>query len=179
MTKTKKLSLSSLYGTALEAPGGEPWTVSESDPVQSVMTDFHERSAVVVSIDSPIEVALEHMKHAGVRAAFVLSNDKTFVEGMITAYDIQGEKPYRHLQNIDATHRSSSHDVVHVRDVMDKVSEWQVLEMKDVEKSTIGMAMSLFESVGKTHIVVIERSKDHGARMRGLLSAAKIRRLLR
>lgn len=178
MNITRKLSLAPLNGVVLEAPGGDPWLVSAEDPVQSVMTDFHERSAVTVSVDAPIDVALEHMRHAGVRAAFVLISDQHSVIGMITAYDIQGEKPFRYLQSIDGTHRSASHDVVLVQDIMDKVRDWHVLEMKDIEKATIGMALDLFEATHRTHVVVVERSKEQCVRLRGLLSAAKIKRLL-
>ncbi|MBK6337222.1 MAG: CBS domain-containing protein [Betaproteobacteria bacterium] len=55
-----------------------------------VMTDFRERSAISVREHSAIDAALEHMKHAGVRSAFVLDRDGQKVLGMITAYDIQG-----------------------------------------------------------------------------------------
>lgn len=179
MSNKRSLSLKPFTGAALGAPGGDPWLVSRADPASSVMTDFHERSAVVVPAGSPIDAALEHLKHTGVRSAFVVSSDKQSVIGMITAYDIQGEKPIRHLQSVDGNHRSYSRDDVLVQDIMEKVGEWQVADMKDIERSTIDMVLNVFRETGRTHIAVIESSDEHGARLRGMFSAAKIMRLLK
>ena len=100
MANTRSLELKPIPGITLAAPGGDPWLVSRTDPAHSVMTDFHERSAVVVPGDTPIDAALEHLKHTGTRSAFVVNKDGRHVLGMITAYDIQGEKPIRHLQSV-------------------------------------------------------------------------------
>ena len=179
MVNTRSLELRSIPGSTLAAPGGDPWLVSRADPAHSVMTDFHERSAVVVPGDAPIDAALEHLKHTGTRSAFVISKDGKQVLGMITAYDIQGEKPIRHLQAVGCTHNTCSRDDVLVQDIMEKASEWQVADIKDIENSTIDMVLTLFKTTGRTHIAVIENSADKGARLRGMFSAAKIMRLLK
>ncbi|MEQ1516024.1 MAG: CBS domain-containing protein [Usitatibacteraceae bacterium] len=179
MGTTRSLELKSIPGSSLNAPGGDPWLVSRTDPAHSVMTDFHERSAVVVPGDSPIDAALEHLKHTGTRSAFVVSKDAKQVLGMITAYDIQGEKPIRHLQSVGCTHNTCSRDDVLVQDIMEKAADWQVADIKDVENSSIDMVLDLFRATGRTHIAVIENSPEHGARLRGLFSAAKIMRLLK
>jgi CBS domain containing-hemolysin-like protein len=179
MSTTRSLSLKPVPGLKLGAPGGDPWLVSRADSAHSVMTDFHERSAVVVPAESPIDSALEHLKHTGVRSAFVISSDKQHVRGMITAYDIQGDKPIRHLQSVDGNHRSYSRDDVLVQDIMETIEEWQVADMKDIERSSIEMVLKLFKETGRTHIAVIEKSDEHGARLRGMFSAAKIMRLLK
>ena len=179
MSTTRTLKLKPLRGIDLAAPGGDPWLVERSDPAQSVMTDFHERSAITVAADSPIDAALDHMRHAGVRAAFVLSENRAHVLGIITAYDIQGEKPIRHLQAIGCNHKTCSRDDVLVRDIMEKVEDWQVVEMKDVERSTIERVFETLNASGRTHMAVIETSETLGTRLRGLFSAAKIMRLLK
>ena len=179
MANTRSLNLKAVPGSRLGAPGGALWLVSRADPARSVMTDFHERSAVLVPAESPIDSALEHLKHTGVRSAFVVSKDQQHVLGMITAYDIQGDKPIRHLQSVDGNHRNYSRDDVLVQDIMDKVEEWQVADMKDIERSTREMVLNLFKETGRTHIAVIENSDEHGARLRGMFSAAKIMRLLK
>jgi CBS domain containing-hemolysin-like protein len=179
MVNTRSLNLKSIPGINLTAPGGDPWLVSRSDAARSVMTDFHERSAIVVAADSPIDSALEHLKHTGTRSAFVTNKDGKQILGMITAYDIQGEKPIRHLQSVGCTHNTCSRDDVLVRDIMEQAAEWQVADIKDVENSTIEMVLTLFKTSGRTHIAVIENSAEHGARLRGMFSAAKIMRLLK
>jgi CBS-domain-containing membrane protein len=179
MSSIRSLKLKALRGIDLAAPGGDPWLVDKTDPAQSVMTDFHERSAVTVAEDVPIDTALEHIKHAGVRSAFVLDGAKQQVLGIVTAYDIQGEKPIRHLQSIGGTHRTSSRDDVLVRDIMEKVEDWQVADMKEVERSSIEMVLELFKATGRTHLAVVETSEVHGTRLRGLFSAAKIMRIIK
>lgn len=179
MANTRSLELRPIPGITLAAPGGDPWLVSRTDPAHSVMTDFHERSAVVVPGDTPIDAALEHLKHTGTRSAFVVNKDGRHVLGMITAYDIQGEKPIRHLQSVGCNHNTCSRDDVLVQDIMEKAAEWQVADIKDIESSTIDMLLSLFKATGRTHIAVIEKSEEHGARLRGMFSAAKIMRLLK
>lgn len=173
------LQLQRVRGTRLAAPGGDPWLVDRSDPAQSVMTDFHERSAVTVAERMPIDDALEHMKHCGVRSAFVVDAAGSHVLGVVTAYDIQGEKPVRHLQALGGTHRTSARRDVHVRDIMTSVDQWNIVDIKDIARSTIGMVVDLFKGSGGTHIAVVETSDAHGQRLRGVFSIAKIMRLLR
>jgi CBS-domain-containing membrane protein len=179
MGSARTLKLKPLRGIELAAPGGDPWLVDRADPAQSVMTDFHERSAVTVAGDMPIDTALEHLKHAGVRSAVVIDTDKGQVLGMITAYDIQGEKPIRHLQAVGCTHRTCSRDDVLVRDIMEKVEDWQSVDMKDVERATIAMVLDAFKAIGRSHLAVVETSEVNGTRLRGLFSAAKILRILK
>jgi CBS-domain-containing membrane protein len=179
MSSSRSLKLKPLRGIELAAPGGDPWLVDRTDPAQSVMTDFHERSAVSVADDIPIDTALEHLKHAGVRSAIVVDADQRHVLGMITAYDIQGEKPIRHLQAVGCTHRTCSRDDVLVRDIMDKVEDWQVVDMKDVERGSIDMVLEAFKAVGRSHLAVVETSDVQGTRLRGLFSAAKIMRIVK
>jgi CBS domain containing-hemolysin-like protein len=179
MGLTGKLKLKPLRGIDLAAPGGDPWLVERIDPAQSVMTDFHERSAVTVAGDMPIDTALEHIKHAGVRSAIVVDSDRRQVLGMVTAYDIQGEKPIRHLQAVGCTHRTCSRDDVLVRDIMEKLEDWQAVDMKDVERATVDMVLEALKAIGRSHLPVVETSDDHGARLRGIFSAAKIMRIVK
>jgi CBS domain-containing protein len=179
MSQIRSLQLKPLNAASLAIPGGDPWLVGAVDPAISVMTDFHERSAVTVADQSPIDAALDHMKHAGVRAAFVLDETRKQVLGIITAYDIQGEKPIRHLQAVGCTHRTCSRDDVLVHDIMEKVEHWQAADVKDVERATVGEVMETMRATGRTHIAVVEKVNGQGERLRGLFSAAKIMRLLR
>ena len=59
------------------------------------------------------------------------------------------------------------------------IAEWRVADIKDVEQVTVAAVSRLFEETRLTHIPVMETGEDGGQRLRGLLSGAKVRRLLR
>lgn len=168
-----KLTLTPLSVTALQIPGADRWYANPTDPALSVMTDFRERSSVTVPEMITIDAALEHMKHTGVRCAFAIDEAQRQVVGLITAYDIMGEKPMRHMR-LTSTVRAQ----VLVKDLMLRLPEWQVVHIKPVEHHTVAAVAHLFDETLLTHIVVVE-TDDHGLqRLRGILSAAKVRRLL-
>ncbi len=167
------LSLRSILRQSLQIPGEEPWHAAPGDPALSVMTDFRERASVTIGESATIDAALEHMKHNGVRCAFAVDEVRRVVVGLITAYDILSEKPMRHMQAMASPRRE-----VQVRDVMHAVSEWKVLDIKDVEQATVASVSHLFELTGLTHVPVMETGDPGEQRLRGLLSGAKVRRLL-
>ena len=55
-------------------PSNEPWQVNLQDPAVSVMTDFRLRPMFKLEPDDTIDSALEKMKVAGLRIAFVMDN---------------------------------------------------------------------------------------------------------
>jgi CBS domain-containing protein len=165
------LSLITLTATDLPTPGADPWFAKAEDPAITVMTDFRERASVTVRESDTIDAALEHMKHTGVRCAFV-TNAAHRVVGLITAYDILGESPLRHMQSVAA----QRHEVV-VKDIAVKISDWRVADVRDLERTTVDAVRRIFDDSRLTHIPVMEPTQN-GPRLRGLLSAAKIRRLL-
>jgi CBS-domain-containing membrane protein len=170
---TTILQLNSVQGNSLPIPGFEPWYVCATDQALSVMIDFRSRSSVTVPETAPLDQALDHMKHAGVRCAFVVDEKNSAVVGMITAYDILGEKPQRHMRFTGV-----SHGDVLVRDIMQKISEWHVADINDIEQSTVGNLLDLFDETGMTHLPVMETNEKNEQRLRGLLSFAKVKRLL-
>jgi CBS-domain-containing membrane protein len=175
----RSLELKPVSGRSLTSPGSDPWRVAASDAARTVMTDFRERSAISVPEDSPIDAALEHMKHTGVRSAFVLDREGRKVLGLISAYDIQGEKPLRYMQTLGGMDRGNSREEVLVRDIMEGIEHWQVVDISDVERSTVGVVLDAFRRSGRTHIAVVERREGGGEHLRGLFSFAKITRLLK
>ncbi len=158
-------------GGAVAAPRGAPWRVELSDPARSVMTDFNERSVVRVPPNQQVDDALEVMRHAGVRSAFVIDAGQDTVLGLITAYDIMGEKPIRHLQTVGGARE----DVV-VADIMDPAESWQVTHLAAIDQATVGMLLDTFAKLGRTHLPVVE-GEGASLRLRGVFSAAKVLRL--
>lgn len=170
---TAMLKLRSIQSDCLSIPGFEPWYVCKTDPALSVMIDFRSRSSVTVSETAPLDEALGHMKHTGVRCAFVVDEKKTAVVGMITAYDMLGEKPQRHMHFTGV-----AHDDVLVKDIMQKISDWRVADIREIEQSSVGDVLEMFMETGVTHLPVMETTEGNEQRLRGLLSFSKVKRLL-
>jgi len=165
-------ALTTLSVEHLPIPGADPWHAGIDDLALTVMTDFRERSSVIVAETSSVDDALDHMKHVGVRCAFATNADQRVV-GLVTAYDILGDAPLRHAQAI-----ACKREDVLVRDIMRRPFEWKVLDVTDLERMTVGSLANLFEESRLSHIPVMETSASGARHLRGLLSGAKIRRLL-
>ncbi len=167
------LTLTTLASNELDIPGADPWHANPGDPARTVMTDFRERPSVTISESATIDAALEHMKHAGVRCAFATDDARRLLVGMITAYDITSEKPMRHIRSVDGRRQ----DVL-VRDIMQKTADWRVAEFRQIERANVAAVARLFEETRLTHIAVMEEGESGAPRLRGLLSAARVKRLM-
>jgi CBS domain-containing protein len=166
------LVLRHINATELPIPGADPWHASPDDPAIAVMTDFREHSSVSVVEGTTLDAALEHMKHVGVRCAFVTSPARQVV-GLITAYDILGEKPTRYTQATGGRRK----DVV-VDNIMTRIADWRTADVKDLERLTVAAVAHVFDETQLTHIAVMESGERGAKRLRGLLSAARVKRLL-
>jgi CBS domain containing-hemolysin-like protein len=151
----------------------DPWFAYPQDPALSVMTDFREHASVTVADDASIDAALEHMKHAGVRSAFVTDDKSQRVFGLITAYDIGSENPMKHM-----VFQSIPRHEVRVRDIMQPISKWLVADIAQLERATVATVAKMFAESGLTHVPVVETTKDGQQRLRGMLSAARVKRVL-
>ena len=67
---------------------------------------------------------------------------------------------------------------VQVRDIMQKIGDWRVADIKDIEQSTVGEVLGIFNETGVTHLPVMETTENGEQHLRGLLSFAKVKRLL-
>lgn len=167
------LPLTVVTNSRLRIPGLDPWHANPHDPALSVMTDFRERSSVTVPDIATIDDALEHMRHTGVRCAFAIDASMREVRGLITAYDIAGEKPMQYMLS-----RAMRRREVLVRDIMQEISSCPVADIKEIERATVAAVANMFSGNRLTHVPVMETHTAGEQRLRGLLSAAKVRRLL-
>ena len=67
-----------------------------TDPALQVVTDFVWEQPLTVAAERPIDDALQEMMWVGVRALLVVRDEG--VVGLITSYDIQGERPLQFLE---------------------------------------------------------------------------------
>lgn len=149
--------------------------VRRSDSAVRVMTDFAASPAFTVSADCGIDDALDEMFRRGVRALLVLGEDDDAVIGLVTSYDIQGERTQQRLE-ADPTRRREE---VTVREILTPCGECPSLEWQWVESARIDDVLDIFRSTGAPYLIVLEAS--HGSTsglLRGILSRTRIERQL-
>ena len=171
-----ELKTSKLAKDILE-PNNEPWQVDLKDPAVSVMTDFRVRAMFKLEPNETIDDALHKMKVAGLRMAFVKEKNSEKLIGSITSYDIMGEKPMRYLQSVGFSDRSVTHKDILVRDIMEHTKDWEVVDMREVEKANVQNILEALQKSGRTHMPVIETLAGKEPHLRGLFSSAQILRL--
>jgi CBS domain-containing protein len=141
----------------------------------AVMTDLDRAPMVTVEAGAQIDDALRLMKHAGVRSAIVVDDAGSLV-GLVTANDILGEKPVRTIHSGHRAGAARARTDVHVADVMEPASGWQVVDVDELQRYTVADVVETFRRHGSTHLPVVERSAGGEDRLRGLLSAAEVAR---
>jgi CBS-domain-containing membrane protein len=156
----------------LAPPQTGTWQVKLEDTARTVMTDFNEHNIVTVRAEQQIDEALEHMRHTGVRAAFVLDAARSRVLGLVTAYDIMGEKPMRFTLEM-----GTAREQVVVGDIMEAAADWKVLQLADIDRANVAAVLDVFKRSRRTHLPVMEPAEGGGWRVRGVLSSAKVLRL--
>ncbi|HEY0666194.1 MAG TPA: CBS domain-containing protein [Gallionella sp.] len=154
-------------------PVGESLQVKLTDPATFVMTDFMERAFFKVAPDEQIDRVLEKMKNAGVRSAFVMDSLGDKLLGMITAYDIMGEKPLRYLQSSGFT----EHRDILVSDIMESVKDMVAVDMHEVAKESVQSVLDVLQQSRRTHLPVVEKKEGEAPHLRGLFSTTRVLRL--
>lgn len=143
-----------------------------ADPARLLMTDFQHEPVFTVTADRPIDEALSDMMRFGVRALLVIHDD--LLVGLITSYDIQGERPLQFLQQSTFTR----HEEIEVGHIMTPWSELPVVEWSTVEVARVSDILKVFERTALTHLVVAEVARDRCERVRGILSRSRLVRQL-
>jgi CBS domain-containing protein len=148
-----------------------PERVTPASPAIDVMTDLSHVTAVAIGPEKTMDDALERMKTARVRLLLVLGPGDE-VLGLITARDIQGERPVRFMREAGA----SRADIL-VRDIMTPRARLEAMWMRNVSTASVGDVIETLKRTGRQHALVIERTAE-GARIRGLFSSMQIGRQL-
>lgn len=140
------------------------------DPALAVFSDLRSGPCVVVPPADGLAETLALMLRAGVRMAFV--GEATLgvgsVLGVITAGELQGERPLLH-----ALRSGQRHEDLRVADLMTPVGDWPLVEFAEVERARVGDVVSTLQAHGRPYLLVVEA---HGGepRLRGLFSASRI-----
>ncbi len=152
--------------------GEEPLLVWE-DPAILAVTDFARERPVTVDDERQIDDALSDMIHLGVRALIVV--DERCIVGLITSYDIQGERPMQFLQSSNF----SRHQDIRVGDIMTPWDRLTGVEWRSIQSVCVGDLWQLFEDTGLTHLIVTESPEGGSVSVvRGLISRTRLTRQL-
>jgi CBS domain-containing protein len=144
------------------------------DPAIHAITDFTREHPVTVDEERQIDGALEDMIRLGVRALLVVREQR--IVGLITSYDIQGERPLQFLQ----TSTYSRHQDIRVGHIMTPWNKLLAVDWDSVQSARAGDLLHVLEEAEMTHLLVIERGKKNSPPIvRALASRARLARQLR
>src|ERR1700732_536048 len=144
------------------------------DPAIHAITDFTREHPVTVDEDRPIDDALHDMIHLGVRAMLVVREQR--IVGLITSYDIQGERPLQFLQ----ASTYSRHQEIRVGHIMTPWDKLLAVDWESIQSARAGDLLQVLEEAGITHLLVVEDAKKNTLPMvRALVSRARLARQLR
>lgn len=167
----KTLSFHSLEGSiSYFRPRQElPDRVKLTSPAIDSMTDLRQVAALMVSLTTPLDMALERMVKGGVRMLLVTDAGGR-VQGLITSRDIQGEKPMKILEKTGGTFK----DLL-VGDLMTMKSKLEVLMMADVLQAKVGDIIATLKAVDRQHAIVVDHDPHSGElAVRGIFSLSQI-----
>jgi len=144
-----------------------------SDPAILAVTDFTREHPVTIDPERQIDDALDDMIRMGVRALLVVKDQR--ILGLITSYDIQGERPMQFLQ----TSTYTQHRDIRVSHIM---TPWQALtaiNWETLQSMRAGDLLQVLEHAGLTHIIVVEADRAGASCVvRALVSRARLIRQL-
>src|ERR1019366_1265694 len=145
-----------------------------SDPAILAITDFTREHPVTVDAERHIDDALNDMINLGVRALLVYKKQR--IVGLITSYDIQGERPLQFLQSSNYTH----HRDIRVAHIMTPWDALTAVEWRTLQLMCAGDLLHLLEEAGLTHLIVIEPDRQSSSCVvRALVSRARLLRQLK
>ena len=143
------------------------------DPAIHALTDFTREHPVTVEAERQIDDALNDMIRLGVRALLVYNEQR--IVGLVTSYDIQGERPIQFLQSSNYRH----HRDIRVADIMTPWENLLAMDWERIQSASAGDLLRVFEETGLTHLIVIEHDRtSSSAVVRALVSRARLARQL-
>ena len=137
-------------GTSYNRRSRLPRVLHPDDPALPLMTDFSHVLPVTTTVATGIETALLRMKNAGVRLLLVIDDDEQVI-GLISSYDIQGERPVKlaqesRIQHVDIT----------VGAIMIGQAQIRVIDMLSVRNAQISHIVATMSQLECRHLLVVD-----------------------
>jgi CBS-domain-containing membrane protein len=150
-----------------------PARVKMTDPAVLVMTDLRQVAAATIEANTPLDKALQMMVNGDVKLLLVI-NAQQVVIGLVTATDIQGEKPLKFLKEV-----SVRYEDILVRDIMTQREQLEVLHYEDVLRARVGDIVLTLKAAGRQHALVMDMDvQELRKSVRGIFSASQLGRQL-
>ncbi|HUN90421.1 MAG TPA: CBS domain-containing protein [Burkholderiaceae bacterium] len=160
------------------APATRPHRMDPEAPARFAMTDFRSSPMMTVEFDASIDAALKTMRLSGIPYAFVLGLDGR-LDGLVSADDIQGEKPMQYMVSVGCTETTCAWRDVTVENIMEPVDRWQVIDFVHVTRMSAAVVAALMSRAHRRYMVVVEQAADPRSRqVRGIFAAARLQALL-
>ncbi len=145
--------------------------VTLDSPGMAVMTDLTQVRAATVQPDSGLAQAELMMIHQGVRLLFVVTQ-MPGVDGIVTAADLQGEKPLRLVSQ-----RLVKFEDLCVADVMTPLQDIDAMDFASLRRASVAQVIAALINTGRAHMLVIEAANAIAPmRIRGVISKTQIER---
>lgn len=155
-----------------DRPDHEPDRIREDEPAERVMTDFTKVVPKTVQPYVNIDHALGIMKEQGVRLLLV-NDENDCIAGIITSYDIQGEKPITYSRET-----GTSHNKITVSMIMTPLEQVPALHMDYVKQSLVRHVVNTMRQLEKHHVLVVAGEDRESLRIHGMFSTSRIDRSL-
>lgn len=160
-----------ISGNVSISAGDSNEKISESSPAIMVMTDFSRVKPFQIGASANLEEIHEKMVSAGVRLLFVHDDSEKMV-GLLTSFDLLGEKPLLHIQ----THGGTRNDI-EARDIMTPIGKLEGIELSKIQAVTVGDIIEVCRNSRRHHMLVIEKDGNN-TNIRGLISSSQVSRSL-
>ena len=145
--------------------------VTLESPGMAVMTDLTQVRAATVPPTVDLAKAELMMIHQGVRLLFVV-NQMPGVDGIVTAVDLQGEKPLRLVSQ-----RQVKFEELCIADVMTPLSDMEAIDFAALRRANVAQVIAALANTGRAHLLVIESATATAPmRIRGVISKTQIER---
>ena len=143
-----------------------------TDPAVHLATDFLWQQPLTVPEELSIDDALREMIRGGVRALLVVRDE--VVTGLITSYDIQGERPLQFL----AQSGYRRHDEIEVGHIMTPWERVPTLDWQALRGARVSDLVAFLKCTAATHVVMVEHTEQRRSAVRGLISRTRLARQL-
>ncbi|MGA8259270.1 MAG: hypothetical protein WB783_03570 [Arenicellales bacterium] len=143
-------------------PPAAPERVRLGNPAVDVMTDFSYVTPRTTTIDVSIDEGLEYMKTSGVRSLLVIDEAEDVI-GLVSSYDIQGEKPIKLIEQLRLP-RSG----ITIGQVMVPRRELKVVDMLSVRSAQVGHVVATLRDLEVRYLLISQVGEQEEAPMEGL-----------
>lgn len=160
-------------GIPVLAPDPKLAYVKPDDPALRVMIDFGNTAPITIEPIVNIDLALKKMSSMGVRLLLV-TDQHDDIGGVITSYDITGEKPIQYSQETGIDH---SEILVHM--MMISLEKFPAFDYDFVRQSLVRHVISSIRELERPYALVVETdAKSDRQLIRGMFSSTHISKLL-